>query len=336
MTNERKGFLLGTSCIIALLSVIMVPMMSRADRLKGQKEWRDANKDKIATGMKEWRANNKAAVAEYAKLYRQSNPNYQAWKKDYDKHYYEQITKNSEEQLARRRETGAVYVKAYPEKHKEHTDRYRKSHRTEIAAKAKAAYQSKSADERKALRLARAEYDRQWREDHKLELQEAGKQYRRENSELRAAWFKAHYAANRERVRERVKARYGNMSDAEKQKEFARAAAWNKAHPEARAEVVAVSSHIRRTRITGAGGEYTAEDIAALREKQQGKCAGLNDARCLASTQAAPLTVDHVMPVYLGGSSDPSNLQLLCKSCNSRKSRMHPDAWAARLGKLVA
>jgi hypothetical protein len=37
------------------------------------------------------------------------------------------------------------------------------------------------------------------------------------------------------------------------------------------------------------------------------------------------LTVDHVMPVALGGSDDPSNLVAACKDCNAGKSSTAPD-----------
>lgn len=38
------------------------------------------------------------------------------------------------------------------------------------------------------------------------------------------------------------------------------------------------------------------------------------------------LTVDHVTPVALGGSDDPSNLVAACKDCNAGKSSSSPDA----------
>ena len=50
---------------------------------------------------------------------------------------------------------------------------------------------------------------------------------------------------------------------------------------------------------------------------------------CRYCGQSAPdvkLTVDHVLPVALGGGDDPTNLVAACKDCNSGKSSMSPDA----------
>src|SRR5690606_40826449 len=38
------------------------------------------------------------------------------------------------------------------------------------------------------------------------------------------------------------------------------------------------------------------------------------------------LTIDHVLPVALGGSDDPSNLVAACRDCNAGKSSAAPDA----------
>lgn len=40
----------------------------------------------------------------------------------------------------------------------------------------------------------------------------------------------------------------------------------------------------------------------------------------------SPLTVDHVMPVALGGGDDPANLVTACRDCNAGKSSESPDA----------
>jgi len=47
---------------------------------------------------------------------------------------------------------------------------------------------------------------------------------------------------------------------------------------------------------------------------------------CGVSAPDAVLTVDHVVPVSLGGSDDPSNLVAACKDCNSGKSSTSPSA----------
>lgn len=47
---------------------------------------------------------------------------------------------------------------------------------------------------------------------------------------------------------------------------------------------------------------------------------------CGASAPDATLTVDHVMPVALGGNDDPSNLVAACRDCNAGKGSTSPDA----------
>lgn len=42
--------------------------------------------------------------------------------------------------------------------------------------------------------------------------------------------------------------------------------------------------------------------------------------RCLCCSSSKQLTVDHIVPVNKGGNNTLSNLQTLCRSCNSRKS----------------
>lgn len=46
----------------------------------------------------------------------------------------------------------------------------------------------------------------------------------------------------------------------------------------------------------------------------------------LAGPEGAGLTIDHVVPVSLGGNDDPSNLVAACKDCNAGKASSNPDA----------
>lgn len=47
---------------------------------------------------------------------------------------------------------------------------------------------------------------------------------------------------------------------------------------------------------------------------------------CGAAAPEATLTVDHVTPVALGGTDDPSNLVAACKDCNAGKASTSPSA----------
>lgn len=40
--------------------------------------------------------------------------------------------------------------------------------------------------------------------------------------------------------------------------------------------------------------------------------------------------IDHILPIALGGTSEPGNLQILCAPCNRSKGAKHPSDWNGR------
>lgn len=53
---------------------------------------------------------------------------------------------------------------------------------------------------------------------------------------------------------------------------------------------------------------------------------------CRKPRELVKLTVDHYIPLALGGAHAIGNLVMACKSCNSRKSKLTPEQWAMRSG----
>lgn len=78
-------------------------------------------------------------------------------------------------------------------------------------------------------------------------------------------------------------------------------------------EYIRRAKHLRRTRIAENGGTYTLDEWTEL-------CASYGNKCLCCGTVTEQLAVDHVIPIIKGGSSDISNLQPLCLSCNSSKS----------------
>jgi hypothetical protein len=73
-----------------------------------------------------------------------------------------------------------------------------------------------------------------------------------------------------------------------------------------------MSAHERRTALLQQnGGHYTDQEWQALCQRYNYCCAACGRRR--------PLTADHVVPVTSGGSSNISNIQPLCRPCNSAK-----------------
>jgi len=76
--------------------------------------------------------------------------------------------------------------------------------------------------------------------------------------------------------------------------------------------------HKRRARIKGNGGAYSAKEWKDLCDLFGNKCLACGNT-------TLPLTVDHVIPLSKGGTNDITNLQPLCKPCNTNKRTSETD-----------
>jgi 5-methylcytosine-specific restriction endonuclease McrA len=130
-----------------------------------------------------------------------------------------------------------------------------------------------------------------------------------------------YYEANKDAIREQRKI-YG---EAKKEEAIARARKWRKENP----EMARALRSNRKERLRRAIGTYTGDDIKRLIKMQRQKCGG-----CRVSIKNK-FHVDHIMPIALGGTNEPRNLQILCPTCNLRKNAKHPLVWARDNGRLI-
>jgi 5-methylcytosine-specific restriction endonuclease McrA len=79
-------------------------------------------------------------------------------------------------------------------------------------------------------------------------------------------------------------------------------------------EKVNFHTRIRRYRLRGAEGNHSYSEWLELKRKYNNMCLC-----CKRFEPEIELTEDHIVPILLGGSNDISNIQPLCKSCNSQK-----------------
>lgn len=119
------------------------------------------------------------------------------------------------------------------------------------------------------------------------------------------ALTQARYRDNPEAQRQRNRQRYKNNPA----RKLEQNAAWRKAHPDKSRAIW----HRHRGRKLSAEGEFTAAQWQALVAHY------CPDGRCLCCLRARKLEADHVIPLLQGGSNYISNIQPLCRSCNSQK-----------------
>lgn len=160
--------------------------------------------------------------------------------------------------------------------------------------------------------------------------------WKKANPEKVAADHAAYYLANKEAVLARgAKWRESNK---EKIRGYAKVyaitariktAAWRAANREKSRELSRLKEARRRARKASAPGGYTAEGVRALIAGQRGRCV-----YCPADVRIK-FHIDHIMPLSMGGSDKPSNIQILCPPCNRRKWAKHPIDFAQQMGMLL-
>lgn len=135
--------------------------------------------------------------------------------------------------------------------------------------------------------------------------------------ELNLQWKKAHPEKHRQHTidsqrRHPEQKRAREKKWREKNPEYG--SNWRKNNP----DKIRNYQQIRRARLAGNGGLLTTEEWNAILEFYGHKClcCGRSDLK---------LTIDHVLPIFLGGRHTVDNVQPLCGPCNSRKKNKHID-----------
>lgn len=137
-----------------------------------------------------------------------------------------------------------------------------------------------------------------------------------EQLERKRARERAYYAKNRERQLAACKRYY----HANKEKHAAGVAAYDKANPEQRRLRGQSWRHKVRS------GKVSPDIVQSLLVQQGGRCV-----YCKADLELG-YHIDHRLPLALGGEHEDDNIQLLCPSCNMRKSSKHPDQFEKEIG----
>jgi 5-methylcytosine-specific restriction endonuclease McrA len=146
------------------------------------------------------------------------------------------------------------------------------------------------------------DYFKSWYAENKERVFEATKRYVEKHPEQKGNSLK-HYYRNKEKRLAEAKA--WQKSNWQKVLEIGRR--WSKNNP----EKVLEKSRTRRALKRGSGGTITKAEWHQLLEKAGYKCM-----RCGSKER---LTLDHVVPLAVGGKHEINNAQVLCQSCNSSK-----------------
>lgn len=160
---------------------------------------------------------------------------------------------------------------------------------------------------REGNRAYAKEYNKRYNETHKDSLREARRQWLESNREKHREACKQWLKNNPEKAREMNRKKRRRYVTTNWDKVYAHNLKYREANREKINAINRRGKHRRQTN----GGSYT--------EEQWQHLCGLFGNSCACCGKSKKLTVDHVIPVSMGGTSDILNLQPLCGSCNSKK-----------------
>lgn len=130
------------------------------------------------------------------------------------------------------------------------------------------------------------------------------------------------------RERNREKNRLYAVEYRRKNKEKAKRCvdAWHQKNPDA----MRIKKSNRRARQKASGGTVSRDLVRRLLELQKFRCVN-----CKVDLREAGSHLDHIVPLAKGGAHTDGNMQLLCPTCNMRKSDKDPIEWAQQQGRLL-
>lgn len=178
---------------------------------------------------------------------------------------------------------------------------------------------------RNKLKVNQSNARRRLTPEYQEYMRRYGKEWYGRNKERLKAVRREWYLKNKPEHNARSRASYYANPDLWHQ----RAKAWAEKNPERWREMMRRNDNKRRAIKAGACGVWTAEDVKKRFAQQRGMCAV-----CRAKLNKS-FHRDHIVALSCGGSNEPSNLQLLCKSCNSKKHKKDPIKFMQENGYLL-
>lgn len=165
------------------------------------------------------------------------------------------------------------------------------------------AWYAKNKRKRDAYKKA---YDHARHANNPEKKRRAAKEWRLAHPDRAKAAYQNHYAANRERIIQRAI----EYHRAHPERTSVKNARWARSHRPLLNFANRVNKRLRR----GMVGSHTFAEWQALKAHYNFRCLG-----CRRQEPEIQLTEDHIVPVTMGGTNYISNIQPLCKSCNSKK-----------------